>query len=90
MGVALAFGLLVCVTIYATGHISGVHFDPAASMAFAAAGRFPWREVPARPMHGALRRRPAERRRRLLLTRPRRPRTLPPCLHIPRICCASA
>ncbi len=47
VGVSLTFGLVVCVMIYATGHISGAHFNPAVSVAFAAAGRFPWKEVPA-------------------------------------------
>lgn len=47
LGVSLTFGLVVCVMIYATGHISGAHFNPAVSVAFAAAHRFPWSEVPA-------------------------------------------
>ncbi|RAV24173.1 aquaporin, partial [Staphylococcus warneri] len=47
VGIALTFGLVVCVMIYATGHISGAHFNPAVSIAFAAAGRFPWKEVPS-------------------------------------------
>lgn len=47
VGIALTFGLVVCVMIYATGHVSGAHFNPAVSLAFAAVGRFPWREVPA-------------------------------------------
>lgn len=47
VGIALTFGLAVCVMIYATGHLSGAHFNPAVSVGFAAAGRFPWREVPA-------------------------------------------
>lgn len=46
-GICLTFGLVVCVMIYATGHISGAHFNPAVTVAFAAARRFPWREVPA-------------------------------------------
>ncbi len=47
VGISLTFGLVVCVMIYATGHISGAHFNPAVTVAFASAGRFPWREVPA-------------------------------------------
>ncbi len=45
-GIAATFGLVVCVMIYATGHISGAHFNPAVSLAFASTGRFPWRELP--------------------------------------------
>lgn len=47
VGVSLVFGLVVMAMIYATGHISGAHFNPAVTLAFAASGRFPWREVPA-------------------------------------------
>jgi len=46
-GVAATFGLVVCVMVYAVGHVSGAHFNPAVTVAFAATGRFPWREVPA-------------------------------------------
>ncbi len=46
VGVSAAFGLVVMVMIMATGHISGAHFNPAVTLAFAAIGRFPWREVP--------------------------------------------
>lgn len=45
LGVALAFGLVVMVMIYATGHVSGAHFNPAVTVAFACLGRFPWRQV---------------------------------------------
>ena len=47
IGVSITFGLIVMVMIYATGHISGAHFNPAVTLAFAALGRFRWREVPA-------------------------------------------
>lgn len=45
-GIAITFGLMVLAMIYALGDVSGAHFNPAVTTAFAAAGRFPWREVP--------------------------------------------
>ncbi|MEP6480821.1 MAG: aquaporin Z [Rhodoglobus sp.] len=45
LGVALAVGLAVVVGIYAVGHISGGHFNPAVSIGAAAAGRLPWKDV---------------------------------------------
>jgi aquaporin Z len=39
-GVALAFGLTVLTMVYAVGHISGGHFNPAVSVGLAAGGRF--------------------------------------------------
>lgn len=45
-GIALTFGLVVLAMIYSFGDVSGAHLNPAVSVAFAAAGRFPWREVP--------------------------------------------
>ena len=46
VGVALTFGLVILVMIAATGHISGAHFNPAVTLAFALTRHFPWREVP--------------------------------------------
>ena len=46
IGIALTFGLVITVMIAATGHISGAHFNPAVTLAFAFISRFPWREVP--------------------------------------------
>ena len=45
-GVAAAWGLIVMALIYALGPVSGAHFNPAVTLAFAATGRFPWRCVP--------------------------------------------
>ena len=47
VGVGLVFGLVIMAMVYATGHISGAHFNPAVTVAFATIGRFPWRQVPA-------------------------------------------
>jgi aquaporin NIP len=42
VGVAIAFGLVIMVMIYAVGHISGAHFNPAVSFAFALTRHFSW------------------------------------------------
>jgi glycerol uptake facilitator-like aquaporin len=46
LGVALAFGLVIMVMIAACGHISGAHFNPAVTLAFALTRHFSFREVP--------------------------------------------
>lgn len=45
--IALAFGLVVALAIYALGTTSGAHINPAVTLALAVVRRFSWREVPA-------------------------------------------
>ena len=47
VGVALTFGLAIAAMVYAVGHISGAHFNPAVSFAFALTRHFPWARVGA-------------------------------------------
>lgn len=46
VGVAATWGLIVMAMIYAFGEISGAHFNPAVTIAFAFAKKFAWKEVP--------------------------------------------
>ncbi|MFM2198216.1 MAG: hypothetical protein RLZZ505_1648 [Verrucomicrobiota bacterium] len=46
-GIALTFGLVVAAMIYTFGEVSGAHLNPAVSISFAVAGRFPAADLPA-------------------------------------------
>ncbi len=47
VGIAITFGLVIMAMIYAVGHISGAHFDPAVTFAFAVTRHFPLPRAPA-------------------------------------------
>jgi MIP family channel proteins len=46
IGVAASFGLVIMVMIAALGHVSGAHFNPAVTLAFAWIRHFPWQDAP--------------------------------------------
>lgn len=45
VGIAMTFGLIVSAMIYALGGVSGAHFNPAVTVAFTVARKFPARQV---------------------------------------------
>jgi aquaporin NIP len=45
VGVSLVFGLIIMVMIYAGGHLSGAHYNPAVTTAFAVGRHFPLHEA---------------------------------------------
>ena len=47
VGVSLVFGLIIMVMVYATGHLSGAHINPAVTVAFTLSRHFPGRDAVA-------------------------------------------
>lgn len=46
VGIGITWGFVVIAMIYAFGEISGAHFNPAVTIAFAFAKKFSWKQVP--------------------------------------------
>ena len=47
VGIGLVFGLIIMVMVYATGHLSGAHMNPAVTVAFVLTRHFPLRDAAA-------------------------------------------
>ena len=47
VGIAITFGLVIMVMVYATGHLSGAHLNPAVTLAFVLTRHFPRTEAVA-------------------------------------------
>ncbi len=45
IGIAVSYGLIVAMVVFAIGHLSGAHINPAVTAAFAVGRHFPVREV---------------------------------------------